>query len=283
MARAALCVGINEFAHLPMASWLNGCVNDARDIAAALKRFGFTARSTTVLTDAEATKAAVLAQLTELTDRARAGKLDHLILSFSSHGTQIKDLDGDERDGVDEAFACYDIAQNGDQWDRDTVIVDDELHAQFTGLPEGMLVEVLLDTCHSGTGLRDADILQGRRPRFLPPPTVKGLEVANRARAKQGGEVRGLRELTRTVKGAARPVLFTACRSDQVASDAHFDGRSNGAFTYFFLKSLGKDGSLARSALLKSVSDLLRGDSFSQRAQLEAPAAAKKAPFGQTW
>jgi hypothetical protein len=31
------------------------------------------------------------------------------------------------------------------------------------------------------------------------------------------------------------------------------------------------------------VSDLLRGDSFSQRAQLEAPAAAKKAPFGQTW
>jgi hypothetical protein len=265
-----------------MASWLNGCVNDARDVAAALKPLGFTTRTTTVLTDADATKAAVMGKLTELTDRVRQGKLDHLIFSFSSHGTQIKDLDGDERDGVDEAFACYDIAQKGDQWDRDTVIVDDELHAQFTGLPAGVLVEVLLDTCHSGTGLRDGDILQGRRPRFLPPPTVKGLQTANRARARQG-EVRGLRELTHAARGEAKPVLFTACRSDQVASDATFDGRSNGAFTYFFLKSLAQNGSAPRSALLKSVSDQLRGDSFSQRAQLEAAAAAKKAAFGATW
>ena len=281
MARAALCVGINEFANLPMANWLNGCANDAKDIAAALKKQGFTARNTTVLTDAQATKKAVMTELTALTDRARSGKLDHLVFSFSSHGTQVKDLDGDERDGVDEAFACHDIAQKGDQWDRDTVVVDDELHALFAGLPDSVLVEVLLDTCHSGTGLRDGDILQGRRPRYLPPPTIKGLELVNRTRAKR--EVRGLMELTKATKTGAHPVLFSACRSDQVASDAHFDGRSNGAFTYFFLKSLALDPTGPRSALLKSVSDRLRGDSFSQRAQLEATAKAKKVAFGQTW
>ena len=281
MARAALCVGINAFAHLPMASWLNGCVNDAQDIAGALRKQGFTARTMTVLTDAQATKQAVMAELTELTDRARAGKLDRLVFSFSSHGTQIKDLDGDERDGVDEAFACHDIAQKGDQWDRDTVIVDDELHALFSGLPDSVLVEILLDTCHSGTGLRDGDILQGRRPRYLPPPTIKGLDLVNRTRANR--DVRGLLDLTKTTKTGAHPVLFTACRSDQVASDAHFDGRSNGAFTYFFLKALASDSAAPRSALLKSVSGLLRGDSFSQRAQLEATAKAKKVAFGQTW
>jgi hypothetical protein len=281
MARAALCVGINGFANLPMASWLNGCVNDAQDISRALRQQGFTTRNMTVLTDAQATKQAVMAELTELTDRARAGKLDRLVFSFSSHGTQIKDLDGDERDGVDEAFACHDIAQKGDQWDRDTVIVDDELHALFSGLPDSVLVEVLLDTCHSGTGLRDGDILQGRRPRYLPPPTIKGLDLVNRTRANR--DVHGLIELTKTSRTGAHPVLFTACRSDQVASDAHFDGRSNGAFTYFFLKALAADGAAPRSALLTSVSGGLRGDSFNQRAQLEATAKAKKVGFGQTW
>jgi hypothetical protein len=45
MAKRAVCVGINQFAHLPMASWLNGCVNDANDMAAMLRRRGFTARA----------------------------------------------------------------------------------------------------------------------------------------------------------------------------------------------------------------------------------------------
>jgi selenocysteine lyase/cysteine desulfurase len=56
MAQKALCVGINEFASLPQTSWLNGCVNDAKDVAAAVRKYGFTARTTTVLTDADATK-----------------------------------------------------------------------------------------------------------------------------------------------------------------------------------------------------------------------------------
>ena len=42
MARKALCVGINEFASLPRSSWLSGCVNDAEDMAKALKKHGFT-------------------------------------------------------------------------------------------------------------------------------------------------------------------------------------------------------------------------------------------------
>ena len=64
MAKRALCVGINQFAHLPMASWLNGCVNDANDMAAMLRKRGFASRSVTVLTDAQATKANVMGALT---------------------------------------------------------------------------------------------------------------------------------------------------------------------------------------------------------------------------
>ena len=98
MARRALCVGINEFESLPQTSWLDGCVNDANDIAKALRPLGFTARATTVLTDAGATKKAVMAALTTLVDKAKAG--DHLVFTFSSHGTQVpNEPGGDVRAG----------------------------------------------------------------------------------------------------------------------------------------------------------------------------------------
>ena len=64
MARYALCVGINEFKSLPRSSWLSGCVNDANDMAKALKKLGFTARNIQVLRDREATKKKVMAALT---------------------------------------------------------------------------------------------------------------------------------------------------------------------------------------------------------------------------
>src|ERR671938_175996 len=58
--RRALCVGINEFEHLPASNWLNGCVNDAEDFAAFLqKSLDFADSDITVLSDAQARKAAV--------------------------------------------------------------------------------------------------------------------------------------------------------------------------------------------------------------------------------
>jgi metacaspase-1 len=67
MTAKALCVGINRFANLPQASWLNGCVNDAEDMAAMLlKRPEFAPDDVTVLLDADATKAKVMSALTKL-------------------------------------------------------------------------------------------------------------------------------------------------------------------------------------------------------------------------
>ena len=93
MARYALCVGINEFKSLPRSSWLSGCVNDANDISKALKKTGFTARNVKVLTDKEATKKKVMAALKEMVGKAKPG--DHLVFTFSSHGTQVPSQPGD--------------------------------------------------------------------------------------------------------------------------------------------------------------------------------------------
>lgn len=275
--KRALCVGINEFAHLPTSSWLNGCVNDAHDLAAWLKtRDGFAANDITVLADADATKTAVMTALTAIVDEATSGTVGHVVFTFSSHGTQVPDTNGDETvDHADEAFACYDIDRSGADWDRDTVIVDDELHALLASIPKDVLVEVMLDTCHSGTGLRDVDLLSGRRPRFLPPPTVKGMR-----RVAAAKDTQVLRDLVKATPASTRPVLFAACRSDQTAADAYFDGRYNGAFTYFLLKTVKAAPDATRAAALTRVSQELRSGDFQQRAQLEAPAKAKRAPFG---
>jgi hypothetical protein len=271
--RRALLVGINEFGHLPRSNWLNGCVNDAQDMAGFVHGLGFDQADVSVLTDGQATKAAVMGGLTELVDRAAAGELDHLVFSFSSHGTQVPDRDGDEVDGVDEALATYDIDAAGDDWDRGTVIVDDELHELFARLPENVLTEVFIDTCHSGTGLRALDLLVGRRPKFLPPPTADGLDAVD------GHEPRSLRELTGR-GGAGAPVLLAACSASQTAADAHFGGRYNGAFTYYLLDALRTRPTASRRELLALVRGSLREGRFAQTPQLEAQRALKDAAVG---
>lgn len=290
MARYALCVGINEFKSLPRSSWLSGCVNDANDISKALRKFGFTSRSIKVLTDRDATKRKVMTALKAMVGKAKAG--DHVVFTFSSHGTQVPTEVGseDEEDALDEAFACYDLKQGGDDWDRKTVIVDDELRELFETVPEGVLLEVLLDTCHSGSGLKDLDDIQqamllGRRPRFLPPPTPKGLKRARSIRAASPRAVdhKPLVELTRTRGSGAKPVLYAACRPEQTAADASFDDRANGAFTYLFLKALATDPKQTRRQLQSAVLSGLKSGDFDQRSTLEGPAKAKKVPFAQPW
>ena len=291
MARHAVCVGINEFKSLPVSSWLNGCVNDAEDISRALKKIGFTARNITVLRDKEATKKKVMAALEAMVDKAKPG--DHLVFTFSSHGTQVPSLAGDgdvEPDDLDEVFTCYDVKSDGRDWDRKTVISDDELRVLFERVPQGVLLEVLLDTCHSGSGLRDLDDIQqamllGRRPRFLPPPTRSGLDRARSIREARPRQVdrKALVELSKAAGKSTKPVLYAACRPDQTAADATFDGRSNGAFTYLFLKALAEDSSRTRRELQAAVTKGLKSGDFEQRSTLEGPAKAKAQPFGQPW
>lgn len=276
MTARALCVGINEFGNLHRGSWLKGCVNDAEDIAKYLQDdAGFPSDGITVLLDDQATKAAILAALKDILGESG---VDHVVFTLSSHGTQIPNTDGDtEEDGVDEVFACYDMKEKGSNWDRDTVIVDDEFRALFATVDESVLVEVVLDTCHSGDGLRSIDLIPGRLPRFVPPPTVEGM-----LQVEAAAEPNRLRDLVKSIPTATRPVLFSACRSNQVASDAHFGERANGAFTYHFLKAL-RGGATSRAQVLAKVKAGLAEGSFNQVPQLETTAKAKKVRFGERW
>ena len=267
--KQALFVGINKFANYSQFT-LNGCVNDAKDMAALYKEFlGFKASEITTLTDAQATKVNIMSSLKAMVTQAKAGKLSYLVFALSSHGTQMDDASGDEPDGKDEAFVPHDIAEKNGKWDPAHIISDDELHDLFTALPDNVLLEAYLDTCHSGSGLRGTEFgLNASRPRYVAPPDHEFTKKTARMRGFT------LSRPTAVAKGVAgqHHVLWTGCKSNETSADAYFSGRYNGAFTYFFVKVMRESrNQLSRKAVVAKVRALMKGK-FAQNPQLEGNA-----------
>lgn len=272
--KKALCVGINNFKHYPSAA-LQGCVNDANDMGKMLKGLlGFQAQDIVKLTDSQATKANIMKNLKEMVNSAKSGKYSYLVFSLSSHGTQLPDLSGDEPDRADEAFCPNDLAQKGNKWDSKYIITDDELRDLFIQLPENVLLEVYLDTCHSGTGLKAIDLLLDRRPRYLPPPSMGAFQEVD------GKRQRGLNKAL-LEQGITHHILWAACRADQTSADASIGGGWHGAFTYYFCKEMNASkNKLPRSAILDKVRKDLQAGNYTQVPQLECEATVRDKTIG---
>ncbi len=257
MARKALLVGLNRYPDPE--NTLKGCINDVRQVNDLLySRFGFAADgSTRLLTDARATTAAIVDRLHWLLDGARAG--DVLVFHYSGHGSQVPDRHGDEiDDGLDEIICPYDL-------DWNDPFTDDDLYAIVKDLPAGVNLTVVLDCCHSGTGLRDAASPASRaRGRWLnAPPALSRRRRADAAVRRFG---------SRAAQHGA--ILIAGCRSNQVSADAYIDGDYHGALTYFLCKAIeASDGGLTYRDLIDRVRRALRENQFEQVPQLEGPAA----------
>lgn len=278
MTKRAICVGINRFANYPQFT-LNGCVNDARDMAAICKDLlGFKSTQIKLLVDAQATKAAIMGQLQQAVADAKAGKIAHLLFSLSSHGTQMNDTSGDEPDGMDEAFVPYDIAQKGSQWDPAHIISDDELNDLFSQLPAKVLLEVYLDTCHSGSGLRGAEFsLYAPRARYVAPPDGEFQGVGRQRKVRGFTLISPATKARKKATAGEHHILWTGCKSDQTSADAYFDGRYNGAFTYAWIKVIRATANkLPRKDVIAKVRADLKGK-FTQVPQLEANATNRQA------
>lgn len=220
MSKKALCIGINDYPGT--ANDLSGCINDAIDWAQELTKQGFTVDK---LLDAAATKAAMIAAIGGLIEGAAKG--DSLIFTYSGHGTWVPDRSGDEPDGRDEALCPHDLATKG-------ALLDDEIHALFGRRPPGVRIVLISDSCHSGSVTRgsEEDVDPGvPRIRFMPPEAWMAKEdlppPALRLATPRGGFTR-----------AGGDLLLAGCLDTEYSYDTRFNGRPNGAFTYYALKAL---------------------------------------------
>ena len=256
MAKHALCIGINDYPGTQ--SDLSGCVNDAVDWGPALAARGF---SVTKLLDAQASKAAMVASIGGVIRTALAD--DTVVITYSGHGTWVPDRNGDEPDGRDEGLCPWDIGQGN-------VLLDDELGALLTNRAPGVRVILISDSCHSGSVSRGntADLDPGLpRARFLAPEVWLKDRLPVRIPPKiVGGLVRSGGDL-----------LMAACTDTQYSWDTRFNGRPNGAFTYYALKalaSLGADASYA-DWLAKISPSYLPSSQLPQNPQIFGAATAR--------
>lgn len=164
-----LFVGINEYPRPD--ERLAGAVNDAKNLHEKMKDFGFEESNTTLLTDAAATRQAIIDNIRSYQQKAKAGDL--FLFTYSGHGTLFPDTSSaeiDEPDKVemdvllpgehyvipldyyDSAIVPVDADDNkgGRAWKN--LILDDELYDLFSALKQKQVRVVFIsDSCNSGT------------------------------------------------------------------------------------------------------------------------------------
>ena len=270
MAKRALLIGINKY-QIPGAD-LRGCVNDVRNIEAALIEWcGFAKGDITTLTDLDATKKAMETGIKRLVASGQNG--DTLVLHYSGHGANVPDADGDEADERDEILCPTDL-------DWKDPLTDDWLRKTFDRLKRGVALTVIMDCCHSGTNTRailppDAPI----KPRYLPNPwDLMAAESGRRLRGKVTGELRRSSRSARKAKdivSAQLPeLLVTGCRDTQTSADAFIDGVYTGALTYALVDAMKQaKGKLTYREWHDRASAVLKTKRFDQVPQLEGQSA----------
>ncbi len=172
-----------------------------------------------ILLTEKATRAGFRAAFGSAAKRLKTG--DFLFLTYSGHGGQLPDLNGDEDDGLDETWCLF-----------DGQLVDDEIYDMLAMLAPGVRVLVLSDSCHSGSVLKDAAILaaatqkeNATRYRAMPRDIVSKVYFANKSFYDDI-----LKRTDFKGKGGVKApaLLISGCQDNQLSSDGPFNGLFTG-------------------------------------------------------
>jgi hypothetical protein len=223
-------VGLNEVDPAHYQGWsgeLVACEFDANDMEKLAKGRGF--KTHKLLTKA-ATAEAVTSALEDASGKLDGG--DMLVFTYSGHGGQVPDANGDEQDRMDETWVLY-----------DRQMVDDELYSLLGKLNPGVRVAIFSDSCHSGTVARGAVELIGPdrvavnfgngsgqpRVKGMPDEVVRSTYDANK---EMYDEIqKSLPPFDKANIGAS-VILTSGCQDNQTS----LDGDKNGLFTQTLLK-----------------------------------------------
>ncbi|MEO9514515.1 MAG: caspase family protein [Paracoccaceae bacterium] len=153
----ALLVGVSNYDETIGLTDLRGPENDIRLLRDVLRQrddFDIRILADGIQGSPIPTRDAILTALKKLVDDTEQG--DFVYIHMSGHGTQQADLNGDESDGKDEVFLPADTARaEPGSGTIPNAIVDEEIGDAVKALREnGVDVWFVLDSCHSGSGLR---------------------------------------------------------------------------------------------------------------------------------
>lgn len=221
-------IGINQVDPAHYGGWsgaLNACEADAQDVQALAAGQGF---ETMLLKTSEATRDAVKGAIRSAAKALQEG--DIFLLTYSGHGGQVPDENGDERDLEDETWCLFDAE-----------LIDDELRALWPEFRPGVRILMLSDSCHSGSvakapvSVTEVDSLTrgplaeilgtvGAKYRFMPDDAAA--RTYRQHRTFYDEIQRGLPQPPPPIAATVR--LISACQDNQLSLDGTFNGLFTG-------------------------------------------------------
>ena len=247
--KKALLIGIN---YRGTKSALNGCINDVNSMKEYLLEHEYTESDMTILTEDTTDKPTRNNMITAILDLVMSGA-DRLFLHYSGHGSSVRDTDGDEEDGMDETLVPLDYHKAG-------MLTDDQLRGFLAFLKPHSKLTVVLDCCHSGTGMdlaynlrtstRWVRIKRGRR--FVRVRSKKTEMYKDKHYQNTPGQV----------------IMLSGCLDKQYSADAYEEGKFQGAMTCCLLQVLKSDPVMTWGQLLEKTRNSLKTHKYVQIANL---------------
>jgi hypothetical protein len=224
----ALNIGLNSVNPSHYQGWsgpLTACEADAEDLAdlAIARRF-----SCVRLLTKDASRAAVTSVMGDAARRLKSG--DIFFLSYSGHGGQLPDLNGEEANRKKDTWCLY-----------DGEMVDAELYTLLGAFAAGVRIFMLSDSCHSGSVNKDL-FYRSETPARIPRAfRVMPDEIALRVYQKNKEfydpilKARDIAQALESVKASV--LLMSGCQDNQYSQDGTFNGLFTGT-----LKSVWNGG-----------------------------------------
>ncbi|MCP5198160.1 MAG: caspase family protein [Gammaproteobacteria bacterium] len=246
---------------------------DARHFADTLQRL-FSVPSAQVRVLENAYKRDFAAGMEWLRQSARSGDL--VLIFFSGHGTTVADDDGDEADGLDEAYVMYDAEQARYPSAHD-VVRDDEFAVWVDRLPTDRVI-VFIDACFSG-GLSKA--LTNVRTKFFVggelgmPSKTGGWQQKAKALLHKDlpGGTDGRQGLTGT-QTAIKGLLYAAAQENEYALEV----AEGGLFVTRLLERISQAQKARLADLFAETRHAVQQDSHGQ----QTPVAVGNTALGET-
>lgn len=218
----SLHLGLNSVDPSHYDGWdgqLTACEFDAKDMEKIAAKQGFEERK--ILLTQNVTSHSVTEEIKAAAKKLASG--DIFFLTYSGHGGQVNDSNGDEDDTYDETWVFY-----------DRQFVDDELNTLYAQFKPGVRIVVLSDSCHSGSVVRTF-------PKILPLPLSSKTEelvryrdiprAINEATNKKNkatyARIQNDTATTAALIPRATVLLISGCQDNQLS----LDGTRNGLFT----------------------------------------------------
>ncbi|HLL28280.1 MAG TPA: caspase family protein [Xanthobacteraceae bacterium] len=228
----ALIVGVSNYQNLDPSKYLSGPKNDVKEIQEFLLQRGVKKNNITLLADGvsaeKPTRQNIMDALRALTERSQRG--DFAIVYFSGHGSYQPDQpEGDprhdEEDGFDEVFIPYDVEPTPLEQNAQAIrnaIIDDELGEFADAIRDkGVDLWFILDSCHSGTGLRASGQFHEKKIE----PWELGVRVDKSPSSRKTAVIHApYAAASRSTDARGRYVFFSASRANETSTEIPMPG-----------------------------------------------------------